>query len=45
MRVVVPELRAFLRAVEDVVGGGAPLSVWSRSGTPQGITAFFSPAE
>lgn len=39
---VVLELRFFLRALEDVVGCDAPLRVWSkRSGTPQGVTAFF----
>lgn len=39
---IVLELRFFLRALEDVVGCDAPPHVWSkRSGTPQGVTAFF----
>lgn len=42
MRVVVPELRVVFRIMEDVVGRGAPLCVWSSSSdTARGITAFF----
>lgn len=42
VRVVLPEPRAFFRAMEDAVGHGAPLCVWSSSSdTPHGITAFF----
>lgn len=46
MSVVVPELRAFFRAMEDEVGRGTPLCVWSSSSdSPHGITAVYFAAE